>query len=117
MVKIEVFDREDLICVIKLDGDTARIYNPSGKKNVFCPYITKEAINYSVSIQDLDKFLELRCVPRTRVDIDWLLKHRYNMKYYSALGICRKTHGVMYSDFIWLRFDDERISFNDIRIR
>ena len=63
------------------------------------------------------KFLETRRVPKTIDGINGLLKHKYHLKEYSAIGICRQTHGVMYNDFFWLRFNGEKLEFNDVRVR
>ena len=68
-------------------------------------------------IKDVLKFLETRTVPRTRYDLDDILK-RYGLRDYDPVAMVRKSHGVSMSDYVWILFDDEpRISYDSIRIR
>lgn len=60
--------------------------------------------------------LESRCWPRDRQNIQELLAH-IGLTEYNILGIIRKTHGLMRNDYTWIRFSDENISYNDIKIR
>ena len=39
------------------------------------------------------------------------------LKEYNLYKILRKTHGVDVDDFIWLKFDDEDITWDDVRVR
>lgn len=76
------------------------------------PFCFKE----SYSVKDIEEFLEDRCIPRTRSNIDEWLKYN-GFSHYSPLAIVRKTHGVMWEDFIWIRFEGEDLTYEDIRIR
>lgn len=62
------------------------------------------------------KFLESRSVPRTRVDIEDILR-RYGLREYDALQMCKKSHGRSMSDYLWLKFDGENISYADVKLR
>ena len=58
---------DNLICTVTITEDK-RVFveNYSGEMNFFVPYITKNAFKYEIDYPTLDKFLESRCVPRTR---------------------------------------------------
>ncbi|MCD7717478.1 MAG: hypothetical protein LUI39_13725 [Lachnospiraceae bacterium] len=61
-------------------------------------------------------FLEGRCMNRNRnclgEYLDWL-----GLDEYDPYEIVKKTHGVMWEDFLWLKFPGEDISWKDVRIR
>jgi hypothetical protein len=69
-----------------------------------------------VTIPDIMDFFEYRCFPRTRVNCDQLLED-LGLVYYSPLAIVRKTHGIQFDDFTWVRFKGETIRYDDIKIR
>lgn len=119
MKKIEILDRDTLLMII---GETDKpnilhVDNISGTKNPWLIYISKNEKEYDINICELIKFMETRCVPRTRDGIEELLRKKYHLKEYSPIGICKQTHGVSHNDHIWLRFDDETLRFNDVRVR
>lgn len=116
--KIEILEMDNLIMTIYTSqSGLVHIDNVEGKKNPWIPYISKNEKAYDVSICDLIKFLETRCVPRTREGIEELLRKKYHLKEYSPIGICRQTHGVSNNDNYWLRFNDENLRFKDVRVR
>lgn len=63
-------------------------------------------------------FLESRCVPRTRIDINDILR-AYGLREYNPMLMCRKSHGRSPTDFIWVKFDDdpEDITWDKIKLR
>lgn len=61
-------------------------------------------------------FLESRCFENARPDIDKILA-AHGMTSNNPYEWCRKTHGVMYNDFWWIKFRDEDITWNDVRVR
>jgi hypothetical protein len=81
--------------------------------------ISLDEVDYIVDFKDVEKFLETRCVPRTRVDIDKLLRKKYHLREYNPLAICQQTHGVAINDYIWLKFstDDDTITFESTKVR
>lgn len=62
------------------------------------------------------EFLERRTVPRTRYNIDDVLK-QYDLKEYLPLHMCQKDHGVSMTDYIWIKFDGEDICWEDVAVR
>ena len=58
-------------------------------------------------------FLESRCFDNGWPDTPPILKANETNPY----EWCRKTHGIMYNDFWWIRFPDENITWNDVKVR
>lgn len=68
------------------------------------------------TLLDFFEFLETRCPPRDRIDIDRILR-RYDLPSYSALGMCLKSYGRSPCDFLWIDFNDSGLHWDDIKIR
>ena len=66
--------------------------------------------------EGLEWFWKSRCFPPTRDGVDDLLK-LLGLKYYSPLGIVRKTRGQQNDDFYWVRFAGDTVSYQDIKLR
>ena len=115
---MDIFWKEELLCNTQWGDDKhwVTVKNFTGKKHPLVPYVMKEDIEYKISIMDLNKFLETRCFPRTRYNVEELLK-KYDLRFYYPYGICVKSHGVSMTDFLWLRFDNERLTYDDVRLR
>lgn len=95
----------------------AEIENYEGSKNIYLMPIARAESHYVVTFKEVLAFLESRCVPRTRFGIDALLRKSLNLSEYDPYVIAKHTHGVKYTDFIWLQFGEERITYDDIKIR
>jgi len=63
---------------------------------------------------DFNYFLEYRCVPRTRTNIDDLLEEM-DVPYYDPILIIRKTQGRITDDAHWIKIveDEELINENN----
>lgn len=70
----------------------------------------------NITVRNLEHFLESRSPDKYREDLDYILK-RLNLKSYNPYWICRRTHAVSATDFIWLKFDDEKVSYDDVKLR
>ena len=64
----------------------------------------------------LSEILETRCWDEGRPDIKKLLRVR-GIEEYNPLAIVRKTHGVSWNDFIWIRFPGEKLTAKDVLVR
>lgn len=78
-------------------------------------------VHYLFPAEEMDTYgaleiLEGRCFPRNRENIDELLK-RLGIKHYHPLDIIRKTHGLMRNDYVWIRFEGENLTYDDVKIR
>lgn len=61
-------------------------------------------------------FLESRCFENGRPDFPKILA-AHGMTDNEPCEWNRKTHGVMYNDYWWLRFPDENITWDDVKVR
>ncbi len=68
------------------------------------------------TFKDFLKFLESRCAPRTRIGIEDILK-AYDIKFYDPMAMCRKSHGRTMVDFLWVKFNDEDLVWDQIKLR
>ena len=71
----------------------------------------------NITVKNISAFCESRQPPRTRVDIDRILREKYDMREYLPMQMCKKSHGITMSDFLWMKFDDEDIMYEDVRVR
>lgn len=62
------------------------------------------------------EFLENRWFERGRPDVLWQLEG-LGLSEYNPWEIVKKTHGVMFEDFIWIRFEGEELTWEDVKIR
>ena len=68
-----------------------------------------------VTVEDFEEFLEDRCVPRTRYNINQILSEKtYG---YMPLCIVKDTHGALAEDCFWLRFEGETLQWKDVNPR
>jgi len=70
----------------------------------------------NVSMENLYDFLESRCMPKDRTCLEQYLKD-LNLDEYNPYKIVRITHGVMWEDNLWLKFPDETVTWEDVRVR
>lgn len=70
-----------------------------------------------ITLEDVYRFLESRCMPKGRKDQmqEYLISLR--LEEYNPWEIVKKTHGVMWEDFLWLRFPEENLTWEDVKIR
>ena len=69
-----------------------------------------------ITRNQLMEALKLRCLEEGRPDINEWLKYR-GLNSYNPLEIVRKTHGVSYNDYIWIRFPGENLRAEDVLVR
>ena len=70
----------------------------------------------NISRQQLMEALRLRCFEEGRPDIQDKIK-ALGLNEYNPLEIVRKTHGVSYNDYIWIRFPGEKLRAEDVLVR
>lgn len=119
LVNTEKFDYmfKDKVCT------SVTIQTCNGKQTVSIKNYTDDlvdrlfGINENPTIEDLNKALEERCFPRTRYNCKEVLKH-LDLPFYDPMMIIRKTHGVFFDDFMWIRFEDEpNLKWKDVRCK
>lgn len=68
-----------------------------------------------VTTKELYSFLEGRCFPESRFDKKRLLKS-LDVAFYEPFDIVRRTHGVMFDDVYWVRFEgEENLTYEEVR--
>lgn len=70
----------------------------------------------TISLFELGEILSWRCWDKNRENIEKYL-FKLGLTEFDPYKICRKTHGVMYQDKIWFKYDGEKISWDDIKCR
>lgn len=68
------------------------------------------------NVDNLMIVFESRCFDRNRYDIKEILEY-LGLLEYSPYHICLKTHGVSTQDYMWIRWQGESVTWNDVRIR
>lgn len=69
------------------------------------------------TIADVYNFLRSRCYEDGRADLAEILKTT-GMTSNNPWEWCRKTHGVTYDDFYWLRFPgEENLTWEEVKVR
>lgn len=91
---------------------------PTIRKLVNEPHlnIDEGLYNGKADYKKLEEFLCSRLPDRRRKDMDRILKN-YGLTYFNPYDMCRKSHGRNMTDFVWIKYDDEELKFNDIRLR
>lgn len=67
----------------------------------------------------LNEILDLladRAIPPRRANIKEILAS-FGMEKYDAIELLKHTHGLSTDDYFWLKFDDEDLEYEDIKIR
>jgi len=70
----------------------------------------------SITRNQLNEILRLRCFDEGRPDKKEKLK-AMGLTEYRPIDIVRKTHGVSYNDYLWIRFPGEKITAKDVLVR
>lgn len=109
-VKFQVLWKDRITAEVEIKDNKAHIkkYDPDPIRHLF-PWEDTDA--YHVA-----EILEGRCWPRNRDNINDLL-HACGLKEYDVMGIIKATHGCMYNDEIWIRFEGENLTYDDVNLR
>lgn len=93
-------------------------FNVTSKKLVddVIPAVPDYIMPNNITLKRMNQFIESRAPERTRPDMPLLLK-KYDIPSYNPYWFCKKSHGRSMTDFLWVKFDNEEIDFNDIRLR
>ena len=111
-LKFEVFYKNDLICRVYLNRNTQKVIIEN-QGYTFPIYPFKD----NVTPEDVLDFLEERCIPKSRANIKEILSS-LGLSSYDPEAICRKTHGLMFDDYIWIRFpEDGELTYEEVKIR
>lgn len=68
------------------------------------------------TMEQMYRFIESRCMPRQRTQLQEYLDD-LGLTEYNPLEIVKITHGVMWEDFLWLKFPGETLTWEDVKLR
>jgi len=68
------------------------------------------------TFEQMYDFLESRCMPKKRHCLSEYL-NACGLTEYDPYKIVKVTHGVMWEDFLWLKFPEENIVWEDVKVR
>jgi hypothetical protein len=113
-LQFEVLEHDRVIAKVKLDymNQTVEVWQDDTVDPVFLPFSGKQ----KVLVGDVLDYFESRSVPRTRHHIDKVLQ-LLELKEYVPTDIVKKTHGVLYDDYVWIRFSGEELTCTDVHPR
>lgn len=111
---MQVFERDNLLAEVEFDPVTEKVFSYKAYSNniVKLPFGACMDPDYSWVIS----FLESRSPDKDNYAIKELL-HNWGLAIYDPLAIVRKTHGLMMNDYFWVRFDNEDITYDNIKVR
>lgn len=98
---------------------TAKVW--SERTNVYVKSYTDSPVkrlfpNKTITREQAYKCLKTRCWDSSRPDIRELLVAR-GIKDYDPLEIVKKTHGVSWNDYLWIKFPGENLRAEDVLVR
>lgn len=110
MKNFEVYWKDELTARVKIEKSKVYIerlvIHPV--KQIFC--------KDEMTLFELGEVLTLRCWDKNRMNLHLYLE-KLGVNEYNPFLICEKTHGVMYQDFIWFKFEGEAITSSDVLIK
>lgn len=65
---------------------------------------------------EVGEIMESRCWDKNRDNLEKYL-FKLGLTEYNPYKICRKTHGVMFQDHIWFKYNGENITWDDVKCR
>ena len=115
-MKIVLYERYTPKLEIQFDGVRASSKVLTPNLGLGVEIKCSELMPNKINANNVMHWLESRCPDRDRADIDYLLRAN-GIREYHPVWICKKSHGLTMSDNIWLKFDDEAIDYDSIKLR
>lgn len=111
-LKFEIMHKDDVIGKVEFNRKTQQLLVEDNSTNFLDAGLVRRLIGGNC--EDLQDWFEDRCFLRTRADKDLLLTG-LGLKEYAPYNIVRKTHGVLFEDNYWARFNDENeLKWSDV---
>jgi len=112
-MKIDFFHRDKkLFCYLSVDEMFNNAPAISGsilaEPSIFHPFDSKAALPFD----EIRKFIAGRVFDAHRPDCKELLSD-LGLEDYDVMEIAKKTHGMLFGDECWIRFDDEDFTWED----
>ena len=110
--KIYYFNSKDLVSIIIVDEENKQIFVENLSNDIFhLPF----GIIKNPSWTDYLNFLEKRCIPKTRYDIQNILK-QMDLNEYNPKDIVKITHGRVADDNEWLSLENAKENIRPINL-
>lgn len=105
-----VFWKNEKTADVKILDSIVRIrrYTKNPAKQIFC--------KDQMSLFELGEIFKWRCWDERRENIEKYL-FKLGLAQFNPYKICKRTHGAMYQDNIWFKFEGEALSWNDVKCR
>jgi len=68
------------------------------------------------SVEQIYDFLETRCMPKGRTQMEEYLSS-LGLEEYNPWEIVKHTHAVMWEDYLWIKFPDEDVTWDEAKVR
>ena len=112
---------ETVYHVMYLDEPVTDVILSKDKKHIQYIKYKEDGLQQPFSGNRLDlerfyRFMKSRCYEDDRADLDLILE-KAGFQDNNPYDWVALTHGVMYHDFFWVRINDERITWDEVRIR
>ena len=70
----------------------------------------------TISLYELGDIMTWRCWDKNRENIEKYL-FKLGLTEFNPYKICRKTHGAMFQDKIWFKYEGEKLTWEDVKCR
>lgn len=100
---------------------TSDVYVSADRKTIIYKRYNDEQIKApygfdQLTIEHVYSFLESRCMPKERAQLPAYLES-LGLTEYNPWEIVKKTHGVMWEDFLWIKFPTEDVTWDEVKVR
>ena len=111
---VEVFKAYTLVADFEVDDEAHAVsnYHKYTDDWLYWPFGYYDYVDYDHYMS----FLEDRCPDADAWNIKEILSN-FGLMFYSPFDIVKRTHGLMFGDYLWIRFDKEEVTYDDIRVR
>lgn len=103
------------------DEKTADVIIAADRKSLIYKKYTEDILKVpfafdNPTIEQMYDFIESRCMPKERTQLQDYLEE-LDLEEYNPWDIVKRTHGVMWEDFLWFKFPGEDISWDEVKVR
>lgn len=100
---------------------TASVTISANRQSVFYQKFTNEIpkipfLFLNPTIEQMVDFIESRCMDKRRTQLEEYLSD-LSLSEFNPYEIVKITHGVMWEDYMWFKFPEETISWEDVKVR
>lgn len=106
--KFETYWKEELCTIVELDevGNCVHIERP-------VTTIPKQQLNGKQTRESIYDFIVSRCFEEARPD-KYELLNRLGLTEYNPWEIVKVTHGRLWDDYLWIKFEGEDLTWKDV---